>query len=300
MRVLVAVDGSAGAQTAAELIRSMLWPPQTTVRLISVVDPGAWIPPGPGVPGTGGLVSEREVSAYFEREQVAIAGEYGNDGPSIECRMASGRPANVLVDEARRFQADVLATGSRGHGKIASLLLGSVTAEIIERSPCPVLVARRRTLRTALLAVDGSASARAAAQVTASWESFADVPLTIIAVAEAPRPWTVGIAPGFHEQAHAEHARDVHDATIEARSIAEEAVDGLQTAGRRAMAEVRHGQPAAEILAAAGELDTDMAILGSRGRTGLKRILLGSVARDVLLATDASVLVVRVKPAKAR
>jgi nucleotide-binding universal stress UspA family protein len=56
---------------------------------------------------------------------------------------------------------------------------------------------------------------------------------------------------------------------------------------------VRHGQAAAEIIAVADEADADLVVLGCRGRSSLGSVLLGSVARDVVLASSASVLTVR-------
>jgi nucleotide-binding universal stress UspA family protein len=56
---------------------------------------------------------------------------------------------------------------------------------------------------------------------------------------------------------------------------------------------MRHGDPAAEIIAGAEASGADLIVLGSRGLTGLTRLLLGSVARNVLSGSTASVLVVR-------
>jgi nucleotide-binding universal stress UspA family protein len=53
---LLAADGSSGSNDAARLVRSMIWPADTVVELLSAVDARAWIPPGPGVPGTDVLV----------------------------------------------------------------------------------------------------------------------------------------------------------------------------------------------------------------------------------------------------
>jgi universal stress protein A len=56
---------------------------------------------------------------------------------------------------------------------------------------------------------------------------------------------------------------------------------------------MRTGDAAAEVIAAADEQSADLVVLGSRGRTGITRLLLGSVARNVLWGTPVSVLIVR-------
>ena len=293
MRVLLAVDGSAGSQQAARLVQALAWPPETTLTLLGVVDPGAWIPPGPGVPGRGGLVRENEVSAYLAGHQLAISAELGRAGLVAEPTIVRGRPADSIVDEARRIDADLVVLGSRGHGRIGALLLGSVSAAVVDRAPSSVLVARGRGITSVVLAIDGSRSARAAARIAATWSAFAAVPIAVATVAEAIRPWTSGISPAFITRARRTHAHLVRNASSEAIQIAEEAVAGLLKAGRTATAHVRRGDVAAEIIAIAKELDADLVVMGCRGRTSLRTFLLGSIARDVVLASDASVMVVR-------
>jgi nucleotide-binding universal stress UspA family protein len=293
MRIVVGVDGSAGSHAAAALVAAMTWPTATTVHLVSILDPGTWIPPGPGVPSPAGLVGEREVTAYLKAEQRALRAEFTETELATERSVVTGRPGEALVDEAARLDADLVVVGSRGHGQIAALLLGSVSAEVVDRAPCPVLVARRGALNRAILASDGSLSARSAAQLTGSWPAFSGVPIDVVVVAEAVRPWTVGISPAFVPNAMAAYSREVREATAEAQQIADEATAGLRQAGRRATAVVRRGQAAAAIVGAAEEREADMVVIGCRGRSGLTRLMLGSVARDVLLASSASVLTVR-------
>ncbi len=67
----------------------------------------------------------------------------------------------------------------------------------------------------------------------------------------------------------------------------------LRDAGRVIDTEVRNGDAAGEIVAVAEQRGADLIVLGSRGRTGLRRLLLGSVARNVVSGSTASVLIVR-------
>jgi nucleotide-binding universal stress UspA family protein len=75
--------------------------------------------------------------------------------------------------------------------------------------------------------------------------------------------------------------------------IAESAAGRLRQAGLRASALAAQGDPAATIISIAEKSQADLIVLGTHGRTGLRRVLLGSVARNVMLHAHCSVLVVR-------
>ena len=79
--------------------------------------------------------------------------------------MCDGRPGTVIVDEAQAMAADLVVLGSRGHGRIATMLLGSTAAEVVDHAPCPVLVARGDRFAPLAFADDGSPAARYAEAV---------------------------------------------------------------------------------------------------------------------------------------
>jgi nucleotide-binding universal stress UspA family protein len=61
---------------------------------------------------------------------------------AVECqsRVAQGQPADVLLQQAD--DADLIVVGNRGHGGFASLMLGSVSHQVVQHAPCPVTVVR--------------------------------------------------------------------------------------------------------------------------------------------------------------
>ena len=67
----------------------------------------------------------------------------------------------------------------------------------------------------------------------------------------------------------------------------------LQEAGLKAVAARRDGDPAEQIVKAAAAWPADLVLVGTHGRTGLERLLMGSVARNVTLHAHCSVLVAR-------
>jgi len=69
------------------------------------------------------------------------------DGVDAELRVATGvqrDPGDLIADEARKVRADVIVVGTRGHGRIAGMLLGSVTQRLLHVAPCPVLAVPTR------------------------------------------------------------------------------------------------------------------------------------------------------------
>ena len=97
----------------------------------------------------------------------------------------------------------------------------------------------------------------------------------------------------FQRAALDAYAVDLAEAVEEASCLAAAAAVRLREAGRRAESVARSGDPATAMLAVANEKQADLIAVGSRGRSAVAQILLGSVARNVLAGSEASVLVVR-------
>lgn len=293
MRVLLAYDGSPDADAAVALARNVRWPAGSAIRIVAVVESALlYTPPMPSAPVVASRI-EAEVAAAAEEGVQAAAGTLASEDRTVEPVVVRGRPASVILEEARGFGADLLITGSRGRGRITRLLLGSVSAEVVEHAPCPVLVTRAESISRAVLAVDGSPAAAAAERIVSTWPLFEGVPVEVVSVAEVMEPWRFNLAPPRHHAVAAQHASDVEEAKAHHTRIADEAADRLRSAGREAVARMRTGDAAGEILGAAGDGAADLIVMGSRGRTGLTTMLLGSVARNVLQSTTSSVLVVR-------
>jgi len=293
-RVLVAYDGSRCADLAIALVRSRHWPPDTHVRVATVVPGtvelrGSWrhLALDEAARLEGGIMAEART-----RLRPAID-RLSSRGLQVDSTVLTGRTPQELAAEADRFGASIVVVGSRGLGAIEATLLGSVSAEVADLAPCPVLVVRSRRLGRVVLATDGSPAALDAERYLVESPVVAGLPVTVVSVAEGLIPWSQALVPvnyGFVVAAHAEQeaaARRSH------REIADAAVERLEQAGFEAAAVVTYGDPASEILAAADADGAGLVVLGSRGRTGLSRLVQGSVARRVLQRGRASVLVVR-------
>jgi nucleotide-binding universal stress UspA family protein len=294
MRVLHATDGSAESELAADLIAGIDWPDGTVVRIVCSADAGAVFIGGSLAPAVPSSSEPLEEELLEDGQQVIeeAAHHLSTTGVAIERMALLGRAASAIVAEANEWHPDLIVMGSRGHGEIASMLLGSVSSEVVDHAPCPVLIARRPKLTRAVLGHDGSDCALHAESVVAKWPIFARVAIEVIDVGPAGMPW-MGTTQSTYAGSVEPYVEAVR-ATVAADSdLAEAAARRLREAGLRATASVEQGAPATELIRVANERAADLIVVGTRGRTGLRRLLLGSVARNVLHHASCSVLIVR-------
>ena len=298
MRILLAYDGSAGASEAAALAASIAWPEDTVLRVVIVIEPILMPVSGPWDRGSA-LSPELDamITASADETLREVVDRLGSSGRSARGSVLRGRAASAITDDARDFNADLVIVGSRGHGAISTLLLGSVSSEVVDHAPCPVLVARGGTLSRVVFATDDSPSAHAAEAILARWPIFAGLPISVLSVAEVVHPWSTGIAPTMYGEVLDAYAAELGESKAEHQGMAAQAAARLKGSGRLVDSQMRDGDAAREIVAVAEQQRADLIVLGSRGRTGLTRLLLGSVARNVLSGSSASVLIVH-EPSK--
>jgi nucleotide-binding universal stress UspA family protein len=289
MRIVVGLDGSDASLTAVDLVSSTNWPANTKIRLVRAFELPTdenTITPFPSDPD-GDDDWQRNL---FDTVR-GLSEPLRRLGYATETVVARGRPADVLLTEAADLSADLIVVGNRGRGVAASALLGSVSATLVDHAACPVLVVRAPRISRILVATDGSRSAEAIPAVIEAWDVFRDVPIDVLCVApptgRRKGPALLPAVPGGPPLSDASHDVDRH------RVMAGEMAAALVSAGWRAASSVRNGEPAREIEIAAADLGADLIITGSRGLSGLQRLLMGSVAHHVLLHSRSSVLVMR-------
>ena len=297
MRILLAVDGSVSSDRAVELVSTFTLPPNSVIRVVGVHRPFSdvlaisWATMGDAGPSGE---TEDESDARRLREAVARAeARLQGLGAGVEGFLVHGRPGSSIVDEAEAMGADLVVVGSRGHGTIATMLLGSTASEIVDHAPCPVLVARREVLGPLVFADDGSKSARHAETVFTRWPIFAGLACSVVTVAEVAVPVAAGFTPGLYDQVLESYTRSVDDARELVRVEADTEAHRLADAGLAAAPVTLEGDPATEIVRYASERGTATVVMGTRGHTGLARLILGSTARNVLVHAPCSVLIVR-------
>lgn len=181
-------------------------------------------------------------------------------------------PSQPIVDEAAARQADAIVVGRRGRRALMRLLMGSVTALTVGHAPCSVFVVPRDGRlagQRLLVASDGSADSERAAHEAVRLAGCTGGALLACSIAHG--------------------AID----TAAARANAERVQELAGEAGIAAEILVDEGTPYERITALAGERGADLIVVGSHGRTGLKKLLMGSVTERVIGLAPCSVLVVK-------
>jgi nucleotide-binding universal stress UspA family protein len=278
---------------ARDLVLALRWPESTSVRVLSAYHlPTAWFAEGGLVAADLLAEAEEVMRRQAEEELASMAAPLEGHGWAIERRVIRGRAADAILTTADEMDADVIVLGSRGHGQIGSMLLGSVSAEVADRARRSVLVARTGSVSRLLVATDGSACSHIIPEVIGGWDTFKGLPAVALSVAAVDSPpltllVTLYTTANQPLEAQRERLRELH------RGYAESMAGRLTETGIAARAELRNGDAAREITTAAAEIGADLIVTGSRCLQGLERWLLGSVARNVLLHAQASVLIVR-------
>ncbi|RMH08211.1 MAG: universal stress protein [Nitrospirae bacterium] len=317
MKILLAVDGSIDMQATIALLRMMRFPSGSVVYLLHVVhleEERAMEEPEPPSPHPAadlpekGSPSEKESlwQQALQQQGKAFLAHVMRELKrlNIETRpvLRVGIPGAEILRMIDECQIDLVMVGTRKHSKLERFWLGSVSEWILNEAGCSVLLVRskRRRRRGApfhvLLAVDGSPDAWAAVEFTKSLVFPQRSRVTILHVikkwlhqtSHGLSTWDVA-GEEFSRQAErafglrGKHAHELLNRTLHAFG------DGEQTVEMSLIL----GHEAEEIVKAAKLLLPDLVVVGSKGLTGLRRILLGSVSSRVARHAPCSVLVVR-------
>lgn len=203
-----------------------------------------------------------------------------------------GAPYAAIVEEGDRRAAQRIVVGSQGASGLRRLLIGSVADKVVRYAHEPVLVARASPPNGPVLAAtDFSDPSLPALQAAAREAERRGVTLEALHCLDIPAQsmaWGPGTAMALPVL-----TEDDRQALVAAGKAHLDAV--LAGAGVTAGAHVHDGPPASAILAAAGSLGASLVVVGTVGRTGLRRMLLGSVAETVVRDAGCSVLVVRLR-----
>ncbi|CAM3559746.1 universal stress protein [Corallococcus sp. ZKHCc1 1396] len=209
---------------------------------------------------------------------------------SVEARLVFGKPAPTLVSQAQSMGADLVVLGRHGRRPLRDLFLGSTAEHVIRYGLSPVLVVHglvEDRYRRPLVAVDAEeTSLHAAGFVTALLEPRTS--LRLIHAYESPLEYMFLSGLTLDERARY-RARFKETALRKLRPLHRH----LDAMGLRYRQVLKHGSPYSTILKEASRCRADLLALGTQARSGLSRVLLGSVAADVVREAGCDILVVR-------
>ena len=200
--------------------------------------------------------------------------------------------ADAIIGYAEANDIDFIVMGTHGRRGVRRMLMGSVTEEVIRRSPCPVLTMRTHKrawsyprVDRIMVPVDFSTSSRQIIGVASRMAEKYDASVTLVHVVDLEYyPYY-----GFGSDPFRAVERDMMRASE--RKLADYVTD-LQGAGIIATSVTVEGHPANAIRKVAEEHDVDLIVIGSHGRRGLDRIMVGSVSEKVSRSAHCPVLVV--------
>jgi nucleotide-binding universal stress UspA family protein len=287
MKVLLAIDSSDFSEAAIAAVEHRPWPNNAEFVVLHIVNDAGlsfgWeLPP---------LTEIRNDSA--ERLVKLAALRLSEKGLKVSTRVLSGYPPQAVPAYIREWGADLAVVGSHGTRGLVRFLLGSVSRSVLKSTQCSVEIVRPERQPRAegpikiLIGTDGSEYSQRAIEAIAQrpWPKGSVV--KVISVVETP---PVGI--------DAWNTVSVIQEILETQTNAalrwvSEAARILSAAGLETLTQVIPGYAKALIIDQAEGWAANLVVVGSHGRLGFDRLVLGSVAESVALHCHCSVEVIR-------
>jgi nucleotide-binding universal stress UspA family protein len=274
-RLLVAVDGS---DASFHALREAFKLSSGWVTVLSVTPLYEGDLRLMGVPDLERVLREPCDTALARAQELADAA-----GVMIQPLCERGEPHERIVARAAAGDRDLIIMGAKGHSFLERVLVGSVTQRVIGFSKTDVLVvpmAGELAWEKILLATDGSEYSAAAAARAVDLAQAYGSELKVLSVIDIPGLME-GQAAGTLPALFAAHQGYVTEVTGQAARL-EVKAEGL----------VREGRAFPAITALAREEKAGLIVMGSHGRTGLTRLLMGSTTEKVIGHASCPVLVV--------
>jgi nucleotide-binding universal stress UspA family protein len=292
--ILCASDLSEGSDQA--LVQAASYCDQAETRLVVMHVQEAVYP----MPVNGYVVpviSAAELEAQKERGRQALREQVERAGvrcPQLSLEVVpADRPVYAeIVHRAESGGFDLLVVGDRGASRLSRVVLGSVADKVVRHAHCPVLVARPSPASGSILAASDFSPPSRAALVAADREAARRKGTTRLSVVHCldfpPELMGFGFAPLVPAPG------SLPDSRPALRESAGKRMQGeLRETGVQASLMVEDGPAASTVVRLAESLPAELVVLGTSGKTGLRRVLLGSVAEAVVRRAPCSVLVVR-------
>ena len=203
-------------------------------------------------------------------------------GPTTK-HLRVGSPAEVIVSIAEEQKADLIVMGARGLGPIKERLLGSVSHRILTLAHCATLIVNGpvKAMKQILLPLQGPSDTESAIRFLQLKPFHDAVEVTLLTVLPSTEPPWPGDA-----AAAAASAEILEKQADYIEGVAER----LRAIGYQAHGAAVNGSPATMILQQAATLRSDLILMGTSGRQGITRFVLGSVSHAVLHQMPCPVL----------
>ncbi|MDA0738863.1 MAG: universal stress protein [Nitrospirae bacterium] len=287
MRVLLAVDGSAHSQHAAEAVGQLSSVKSLTV--VHVVNLPRLAYPALGRDISQDLAMTIEQAMREEGEQIlkqAMSHVSYHNAP-VSKRLEIGSPADCILAVAEEEDADLILIGARGMGQVQELIFGSVSHRVLTHAPCSVCVVKSpmAKLDEILLPLQGEGDERTATQFFAKHPFKGTSEITVFNVVPIPRSI-------FRAGVSASESK-IQRALESAEAFTDHVGGGLKELHYSTIARVGMGAPGETILDQEASTNPDLIVMGTHNPSILSRFVLGSVSHTVLHRSTHSVLLIR-------
>jgi nucleotide-binding universal stress UspA family protein len=313
-QILVGLDGLPLAEAALPIAVALARAAEARLILLRAVGAGATLTPGDlgGRPVLRYRAADGAVIAGGVAEQAAVSGARSYlarvaagltlGGIRTETVVVAGEAADVLVDEARLRQVDLVVLATHGRSGVGRWIYGSVAEAVLTHSQVPVLLVREggpafelpppAVPTPIVVPLDGSSLAEPALPCATDLARALGAELTLVRVVPTG-PVGLNDEMGVEEVSPTVDWLDAFDR--EAYAYLSDLAARLQQAGIRARIRVIDDEPIEGIIRA--EVGAALVVMATHGRTGLARTVVGSVALDVLRQGTLPVVLVRPAPA---
>ncbi|MBI5640440.1 MAG: universal stress protein [Nitrospirae bacterium] len=278
-KLLVAVDGSETSRHALRESFRLANNEKSWITVVSVVPPYQGDLDMVGVGNIMAAMRKPCEDALLEANNIAKA-----ERALIKTVCEEGETYERIIDLADAENCDLIIMGRRGLSRLERALVGSVTARVIGYSRKDVLVVPKDTtvgFERILVATDGSRHSRIAVEHAIDFAKSYGGELRIVSVVDVPA------------ELYGEAPQLVEDLVAKAKSYAESSGKEAEAAGVKAVTFVREAEAYQAIIDIAADQKVNTIVMGSHGRTGLKRLLMGSVTEKVIGHATCPVLVVK-------
>jgi nucleotide-binding universal stress UspA family protein len=278
-KILVAVDGSESGFHALRESFKLAANEKSWITAVSVI---------PSFEGDLELVGVRDIKAALKQpyeKALAVSKDIAEaERALIKTVMEEGNPYERIVDLADAENCDLIITGKKGTRHFEKSLMGSVTARVIGHSQRDVLVVPIDShvgWEKILVATDGSRYSRIAAERAINFAKSYGGELRVVSVVDVPSEF------------YAEAPNAVDDMVSKAKGYVKDIRLAAEAEGIKAESFVGEGEAYQIITTIAKKEDVHVIVMSSHGRTGLKRLLMGSVAEKVIGHAPCPVLIIR-------
>jgi nucleotide-binding universal stress UspA family protein len=289
MKVVLALNGISPCGDAVKAAAARPWPSGSSFCLLNVLDPYPFV--------RAPLLLER-AKAHVRQNLESAAGCLRGLGGSVTTEIVLGSPRRGINAFAGDWQADLLMVGSNELSDWERMVLGSTARSVLRHAPCSVEIVRpirpgtdaepKRSMKI-LVATDGSEFSMAALRSVAEspWPSGSEV--RVISVPEF-LPLKEFSYLNLREADDLGAASEEEAAICAAKGVKVLAGSTLKVCSN---VPIVRGRPFQVILDEAARWKADVIVLGSHGRSGFDRMVMGSVSEAVALHAKCSVEVIR-------